>query len=105
MFIVDRRLNPGSKSLEKRRAKALVQGAVKKTLEGRDIKDVLVATSQSRWYGINHRMTLSSRILQGARLLKARAARNWRWNISNDLLLASLSTASDIWEIGYSPSH
>jgi hypothetical protein len=42
MFIVDRRLNPGSKSLEKRRAKALVQGAVKKTLEGRDIKDVLV---------------------------------------------------------------
>src|SRR6202789_2449477 len=46
MFIVDRRLNPGSKSLEKRqrflrRAKALVQGAVKKTSEGRDIKDVL----------------------------------------------------------------
>src|SRR5277367_2290767 len=46
MFIVDRRLNPGSKSLENRqrflrRAKALVQGAVKKTSEGRDIKDVL----------------------------------------------------------------
>jgi uncharacterized protein len=39
-------LNPGSKSLENRqrflrRAKALVQGAVKKTSEGRDIKDVL----------------------------------------------------------------
>src|SRR6476660_1202857 len=46
MHIVDRRLNPGSKSLENRqrflrRAKALVQGAVKKTSEGRDIKDVL----------------------------------------------------------------
>src|ERR1700761_3618871 len=46
MFIVDRRLNPGSKSLENRqrflrRAKALVQGAVKKTSENRDIKDVL----------------------------------------------------------------
>src|SRR5579859_2182448 len=46
MFIVDRRLNPGSKSLENRqrflrRARALVQGAVKKTSEGRDIKDVL----------------------------------------------------------------
>src|ERR1700746_331574 len=46
MFIVDRRLNPGSKSLENRqrflrRAKALVQGAVKKSSEGRDIRDVL----------------------------------------------------------------
>src|SRR6202000_3024873 len=46
MHIVDRRLNPGSKSLENRqrflrRAKALVQGAVRKTSEGRDIKDVL----------------------------------------------------------------
>jgi len=46
MFIVDRRLNPGSKSLENRqrflrRAKALVQGAVRKTSEGRDIRDVL----------------------------------------------------------------
>jgi hypothetical protein len=45
MFIVDRRLNPGSKSLEirqrfLRRAKALVHGAVKKT-KGRDVKDVL----------------------------------------------------------------
>jgi uncharacterized sporulation protein YeaH/YhbH (DUF444 family) len=46
MHIVDRRLNPGSKSLENRqrflrRAKALVQGAVKKTSQGRDIRDVL----------------------------------------------------------------
>src|SRR6201988_4668662 len=46
MFIVDRRLNPGSKSLENRqrflrRAKALVQGAVKKASQGPDIKDVL----------------------------------------------------------------
>ena len=46
MYIVDRRLNPGSKSLENRqrflrRAKALVQGAVKKTSQERDIKDVL----------------------------------------------------------------
>src|SRR6201985_3711919 len=46
MYIVDRRLNPGSKSLENRqrflrRAKALVQGAVKKTSQDRDIKDVL----------------------------------------------------------------
>src|SRR6266446_2518222 len=46
MHIVDRRLNPGSKSLENRqrflrRAKALVQGAVKKSSQGRDIKDVL----------------------------------------------------------------
>src|SRR6266550_8831841 len=46
MYIVDRRLNPGGKSLENRqrflrRAKALVQGAVKKSSEGRDIKDVL----------------------------------------------------------------
>jgi len=44
--IVDRRLNPGSKSLENRqrflrRAKALVQGAVKKASQDRDIKDVL----------------------------------------------------------------
>ena len=46
MHIVDRRLNPGSKSLENRqrflrRAKALVKGAVKKSTEGRDIRDVL----------------------------------------------------------------
>jgi uncharacterized sporulation protein YeaH/YhbH (DUF444 family) len=46
MHIVDRRLNPGSKSLENRqrflrRAKALVQGAVKKTSQDRDIRDVL----------------------------------------------------------------
>jgi len=46
MQIVDRRLNPSSKSLENRqrflrRAKALVQRAVKKSSEGRDIKDVL----------------------------------------------------------------
>ena len=46
MHIVDRRLNPSSKSLENRqrflrRAKALVQGAVKKSSQGRDIKDVL----------------------------------------------------------------
>ena len=46
MYIVDRRLNPGSKSLENRqrflrRAKALVQRAVRKASEGRDIKDVL----------------------------------------------------------------
>jgi uncharacterized sporulation protein YeaH/YhbH (DUF444 family) len=46
MHIVDRRLNPGGKSLENRqrflrRAKALVQGAVKKSSENRDIKDVL----------------------------------------------------------------
>jgi uncharacterized sporulation protein YeaH/YhbH (DUF444 family) len=46
MHIVDRRLNPSSKSLENRqrflrRAKALVQGAVKKTSHERDIKDVL----------------------------------------------------------------
>src|SRR5665213_22085 len=46
MHIVDRRLNPGSKSLENRqrflrRAKALVKNAVKKSSEGRDIRDVL----------------------------------------------------------------
>src|ERR1700742_2675937 len=46
MYIVDRRLNPGGKSLENRqrflrRAKALVQGAVKKSSQERDIKDVL----------------------------------------------------------------
>src|SRR6202795_3140951 len=46
MHIVDRRLNPGSKSLENRqrflrRAKALVQGAVKKSSQDRDIKEVL----------------------------------------------------------------
>src|ERR1035438_3432232 len=46
MFRSDRRLNPGSKSLENRqrflrRAKALVQGAVKKSSQERDIKDVL----------------------------------------------------------------
>jgi uncharacterized protein len=46
VHIVDRRLNPGSKSLENRqrflrRAKALVQGAVKKSSQERDIKDVL----------------------------------------------------------------
>ncbi|MDB5628222.1 MAG: hypothetical protein JWQ51_562 [Tardiphaga sp.] len=46
MHIVDRRLNPSSKSLENRqrflrRAKALVQGAVKKASESRDIREVL----------------------------------------------------------------
>ena len=46
MHIVDRRLNPGSKSLENRqrflrRAKALVQGAVKKYSQDRAIRDVL----------------------------------------------------------------
>lgn len=46
MHIVDRRLNPSGKSLENRqrflrRAKTLVQGAVKKASEDRDIKDVL----------------------------------------------------------------
>jgi uncharacterized protein len=46
IHIVDRRLNPGSKSLENRqrflrRAKALVQQAVKKSSQDRDIKDVL----------------------------------------------------------------
>src|SRR5438093_6060271 len=46
MHIIDRRLNPGSKSVENRqrflrRAKAWVQGAVKKSSQDRDIKDVL----------------------------------------------------------------
>jgi uncharacterized protein len=46
MHIVDRRRNPGSKSLENRqrflrRAKARVQGAVKKSSQDRDIRDVL----------------------------------------------------------------
>src|SRR5437868_2344386 len=46
MHIVDRRLNSGSKSLENRqrflrRAKALIQGAVNKSAQDRDIKDVL----------------------------------------------------------------
>src|SRR6266478_4594557 len=46
MYIVDTRLNKGGKNLENRqrflrRAKALVQGAVKKSSEGRDIRDVL----------------------------------------------------------------
>src|SRR5215470_12134293 len=46
MHIIDRRLNPGGKSLENRqrflrRAKALVQGAVKKSSQDRDIKDVM----------------------------------------------------------------
>src|SRR5882757_7702317 len=46
MHIIDRRLNPGSKSLENRqrflrRAKALVQGAVKKSSQDRDIREVL----------------------------------------------------------------
>ncbi len=46
MHIIDRRLNPGAKSLDNRqrflrRANAQVRDAVKKTSEGRDIKDVL----------------------------------------------------------------
>jgi uncharacterized sporulation protein YeaH/YhbH (DUF444 family) len=46
MHIVDRRLNPSGKSLENRqrflrRAKALLQAAVKKSSQDRDIKDVL----------------------------------------------------------------
>jgi uncharacterized sporulation protein YeaH/YhbH (DUF444 family) len=46
MHIVDRRLNPGSKSLENRqrflrRAKALVRDAVKKSSRDRDIRDIL----------------------------------------------------------------
>src|SRR5882762_4476814 len=46
MHIVDRRLNPRGKSLENRqrflrRAKALVQRAVKQSSENRDIEDVL----------------------------------------------------------------
>jgi len=44
--VIDRRLNPGGKSLENRqrflrRAKAQVQSAVKKSSQDRDIKDVL----------------------------------------------------------------
>jgi len=80
MFIVDRRLNPGSKSLENRhhflrRSKALAQGAVKKASEGRDIKDVLEGGEVSILPGMEstNRMTLSCRILQGASLLKSRA--------------------------------
>jgi uncharacterized sporulation protein YeaH/YhbH (DUF444 family) len=73
MFIVDRRLNPGSKSLENRqrflrRAQALVQGAVKKTSEGSGLNPAGMEST--------NRMTLSCRILQGASLLKSRAARN-----------------------------
>ena len=46
MQIVDRRLNPGSKSLENRqrflrRAKAMVQRAVRETSNNRDIRDIL----------------------------------------------------------------
>src|ERR1700755_3496955 len=46
MHIVDRRLNPGGKSLENRqrflrRAKAQVQDAVKRMAKDRDIKEVL----------------------------------------------------------------
>ena len=46
MHIIDRRLNPGSKSVENRqrflrRAKARVRGAVEKSLQDRDISDVL----------------------------------------------------------------
>ena len=46
MHIVDRRLNPRGKSLENRqrflrRAKALVQRAVKQSSQGRDIQDVV----------------------------------------------------------------
>jgi uncharacterized sporulation protein YeaH/YhbH (DUF444 family) len=46
MHIVDRRLNPGSKSLENRqrflrRAKAHIQRAVRQASEGREIRDVL----------------------------------------------------------------
>src|ERR1700712_3228535 len=46
MHIVDRRLNPGGKSLENRqrflrRAKALVQKAVYESTQGRDIQDIL----------------------------------------------------------------
>lgn len=46
IHIIDRRLNPGGKSLENRqrflrRAKAQVQAAVKKSSQDRDIKDVL----------------------------------------------------------------
>jgi hypothetical protein len=52
MFIVDRRLTPGSKSLENRQrflrhAKAPVQGAVEKTSEGRDIDIRSVAPFRS----------------------------------------------------------
>ena len=46
MHIVDRHLNPGSKSVENRqrflrRAKARVRGAVEKSLQDHDISDVL----------------------------------------------------------------
>ncbi|WP_342362807.1 YeaH/YhbH family protein [Terrarubrum flagellatum] len=46
MYVIDRRLNPRGKSLENRqrflrRAKALVQGAVRRSSESRDIKDIL----------------------------------------------------------------
>ena len=46
MHIIDRRLNPNNNSLENRqrflrRAKTLIKGAVKKSSESRDIKDVL----------------------------------------------------------------
>ena len=54
MHIVDRRLNPGSKSLENRqrflrRAKARVQGAVKKSSQDRDIRDVTAPIRLARY--------------------------------------------------------
>jgi uncharacterized protein len=46
MHVVDRRLNPGNKSLENRqrflrRARARVHGVVEKSSQDRDIRDVL----------------------------------------------------------------
>ncbi len=46
MYIVDRRLNPSGKSLENRqrflrRAKALVQRAVNRSSQDRDIRDIM----------------------------------------------------------------
>jgi hypothetical protein len=49
MFIVDRRLNPGLENRQRflRRAKALVQGAVKKSSQDRNIKNVLEGSEVS----------------------------------------------------------
>lgn len=73
MLIVDRRLNPGSKSLENRqrflrRAKALVQGAVKKTSEGRDIKDILESGHSQTFAGSDGASGLPSILLQKSKI-------------------------------------
>jgi hypothetical protein len=90
MFIVDRRLNPGSKSLENRqrflrRAKALVQVPSRRPPRAATSRmSWRVARSQSCWYGINQPLDLGLPDLARRKLAQAESRRSAAGRLSPD---------------------